>query len=82
MNTELIDVVDVVPLENYQLELTFANHECRVFDMTAYLHKKPFNKLTEQNRFMTAHVEYGTVVWDGNIDMSPETLYDRSKPKQ
>lgn len=82
MNTELIDVVDVVPLENYQLELTFANHERRVFDMTAYLHKKPFNKLTEQNRFMTAHVDYGTVVWDGNIDMSPETLYDRSKLKQ
>jgi hypothetical protein len=80
MNTELIDVIHVVPLQNYQLELTFANHEVKVFDMTAYLHKKPFNKLIEQNRFMTAHVDYGTVVWDGNIDISPETLYDRSEP--
>jgi hypothetical protein len=40
MNAELIDVVHVVPMQNYQLELTFANHEVRVFDMSAYLHKK------------------------------------------
>ncbi len=26
---------------------------------------------------MTAHVDYGTVVWAGNIDISLETLYDR-----
>ena len=40
--------------------------------MTAYLHKKPFNQLNEQNRFMTAHVDYGTVVWAGNIDSHPK----------
>lgn len=80
MNTDLIDVIRVKPLPNYQLELTFANDEVRVFDMTAYLHKKPFNRLTENNRFMSAHVDYGTVVWEGNIDISPETLYDRSVP--
>jgi hypothetical protein len=62
MNDELIDVVHVVPIQNYQLELTFANQEFRLFDMAAYLHKKPFNRLTENNRFMSAHVDYGTVV--------------------
>lgn len=82
MNTELIDVIRVSPLPNYQLELTFANDEVRVFDMTAYLHKKPFNRLTENNRFMSAHIEYDTVVWEGNIDISPETLYDRSVLKK
>ncbi len=29
---------------------------------------------------MAAKVEYGTVVWPGNIDIAPETLYDRSIP--
>jgi hypothetical protein len=80
MNTQLIDVIHVNPLPNYQLELTFANQEVRFFDMSAYLHKKPFNRLIENNRFMSAHVDYGTVVWEGNIDISPETLYDRSVP--
>ena len=80
MNTDLIDVIRVNPLPNYQLELTFANQEVRLFDMAAYLHKKPFNRLTENNRFMSAHVDYCTVVWEGNIDISPETLYDHSVP--
>jgi hypothetical protein len=30
---------------------------------------------------MAARVEYGTVVWPGNIDIAPETLYDRSEKK-
>ncbi len=30
--------------------------------------------------FTKASVEYGTVVWPGNIDIAPETLYDRSLP--
>jgi hypothetical protein len=81
MKTDLIDVIHVNPLPNYQLELTFANQEVRLFDMAAYLHKKPFNRLIENNRFMSAHVDYGTVVWEGNIDISPETLYDRSEPQ-
>ncbi len=42
VNTELVDVIRVVPLPNYQLELTFTNDKVRFFDMMAYLHKKPF----------------------------------------
>ncbi len=32
------------------------------------------------NSFRQARVEHGTVVWPGNIDIAPETLYDRSEP--
>jgi hypothetical protein len=47
--------------------------------MTPYLEKKPFTRLKDLPLFMKATVEYGTVVWPGNIDIAPETLWDYSK---
>jgi hypothetical protein len=74
---ELLDVVKVKPYANYQLLLEFENGEKRLFDMTSIIDNRPFNRL-KGSSFMAARVEYGTVVWPGNIDIAPETLYDRS----
>lgn len=77
---ELLDVVKVAAKPDYRLELEFENGEVRVFDMVPLLHKKPFSRLKESGTFFGARVDYGTVVWPGNIDIAPETLYDRSVP--
>jgi hypothetical protein len=74
---ELFDIVTVKPHANYHLLLEFENGEKRLFDMTPIIDKRPFNRL-KGPLFMAARVEYGTVVWPGNIDIAPETLYDRS----
>jgi hypothetical protein len=74
----LLDVIDVEPQQDNTLRLVFENNEIRLFDMTPYLDKKPFTKLKNSPLFMKARVEYGTVVWPGNIDIAPETLWDRS----
>jgi hypothetical protein len=71
----------VKPEKGYILSLIFENGECRLFDMTYLMDKKPFCRLKEKALFDLATVDYGTVVWPGNIDISPETLYDRSIPK-
>jgi hypothetical protein len=76
----LLDVIAVQPKEDGTLLLEFANHEKRVFDMKPYLEKKPLVKLQHSPLFMRATVDYGTVVWPGNIDIAPETLWDRSVP--
>ena len=75
----LLDVVAVKALPDYQLDLTFENGEQRRFDMRRLMDRKPFNRLNN-NSFFGAHVDYGTVVWPGNIDIAPETLYDLSVP--
>lgn len=77
---ELLDVVKVKAKSGYKLELEFENGERRLFDMLPIIDKKPFGRLKESNTFLAARVDYGTVVWPGNIDISPETLYDRSVP--
>ena len=35
--------------------------------------KKTFCRLKEKALFNLASIDYGTVVWPGNIDISPET---------
>jgi hypothetical protein len=76
----LLDVVSVKVNPDYKLLLEFENGERRMFDMTPYMDKKPFVALKGSRRFAAAFVEYGTVVWPGEIDIAPETLYDRSVP--
>ena len=75
----LLDVISVEAREDNTLLLVFENHEKRLFNMTPYLDKKPFSKLKNLPLFLKAKVEYGTVVWPGNIDIAPETLWDCSK---
>lgn len=77
---ELLDVINVKAKPGYLLELEFENGEHRLFDMSHIIDKKPFGRLKETNAFFAAHVDYGTVVWPGNIDIAPETLYDDSVP--
>ena len=78
--SELLDVVKVTAKPCYILELEFENGEQRVFDMSTLMSKRPFDGLVKTGTFLAAHVDYGTVVWPGNIDIAPETLYDRSVP--
>jgi hypothetical protein len=76
----LLDVVSVVAQEDYTLLLLFENGERRRFDMKPLLNKKPFSRLKDSALFLKATVAYGTVVWPGNIDIAPETLWDKSEP--
>lgn len=74
----LLDVISVEPRQDHTLILVFENNEKRIFDMTPYLSRKPFDKLIESNLFMSARIEYGTVVWPCNIDIDPEILWAKS----
>jgi len=74
----LLDVVEVTPRRDGTLLLVFENGERRIFDVKPLMTKKPFGRLADMRTFLTARVDYGTVVWGDDIDIAPETLYDRS----
>lgn len=76
----LLDVLSVKATKDFRLHLEFENGEKRIFDMTPLMEKKPFVRLKGSPLFLAARVDYGTVCWPGNIDIAPETLYDRSVP--
>jgi hypothetical protein len=58
--------------------LSFENGENRLFDIKPLLNKKPFEPLQQLHVFEQVFVFAGTVNWPGNIDIAPETLYQRS----
>lgn len=66
-------------LESHRLELTFDTGEVRIFDATPYLEMDAFRRLKDPALFARALVGFGTVCWPGDLDIAPETLYDRSR---
>lgn len=66
-------VMTVETSENYRIIVKFNNGERKLFDMNQLLDMPAYQKLPEV--FTLARVEFGTVVWPGNIDVSPDTLY-------
>jgi hypothetical protein len=46
--------------------------------MRPYLHLPIYRCLQNLAFFALARVDYGTVVWPGEIDIAPETLYELS----
>ncbi|SMP45101.1 DUF2442 domain-containing protein [Desulfonatronum lacustre] len=76
----LFDVLSVMPRSGYILDLQFSNGERRRFDMRPLLTMKPWNRIASPAVFRRVRVDYGTLVWPGEIDIAPETLYDDSIP--
>ncbi|MEI7870045.1 MAG: DUF2442 domain-containing protein [Candidatus Methylumidiphilus sp.] len=75
----LLDVMNVQAQPGYKLVMHFENGELRRFDMSPYMDRKPWVNLKNSPLFYRARVEYGTVVWPGEIDIDPETLYELSE---
>jgi hypothetical protein len=71
-------VVRVIPREDYPLELWFNTGDHRLFDARPYLNHGVFTCLQDIDLFKQAFVALDAVCWPGDLDIAPETLYDRS----
>lgn len=61
------------------LIVTFSNGEVKLFDMQPYFDYPVFNELKDTTFFNKAHVLHGTVAWNNEIDVDPDTLYIEGK---
>jgi hypothetical protein len=73
-------VKEVQPKEDYTLILTFADGVKKVYNARPLLEKAIYSQLRNLAFFLQAKVECGTVVWNDDIDIAPEHLYEFSKP--
>ena len=74
-------IINVQPLENYLLLLTFSNNEKRIQDMKPYLNKGVFKKLKDKEFFNSVHISFDTISWNDEIDICADTLYESSIPE-
>ena len=69
----------VIPRDDFHLEITFSTGKPRLFDARPYLEKGEFQQLKDLQIFKQAYVDFDTVCWPGELDISPATLFIRSK---
>lgn len=73
-------VIKLKVQETYTLLLRFSNGKDRILDMSYLLMKPKFENFKNYRLFETAKVENGCVVWDNDISMSSDELYEKSNP--
>lgn len=72
-------VKEVYPIEDYELRLIFNNGEERIFDVKPYLETGVFRELKRPELFNSVRPFLGSIIWDDDIDLCPDTLYIESK---
>ncbi|MGD0517970.1 MAG: DUF2442 domain-containing protein [Thermoguttaceae bacterium] len=68
-------VIDVKPLPNYRLEITFSNGQVGLYDCRHLLDFGVFKELRDESYFRQVRAENGTIVWPHEQDICPDTLY-------
>lgn len=82
MKTPVWTVKEVQPKEDYTMILTFADGTKKVYDVRPLLEKTLYTRLKNLAFFLGAKADCGTVVWNDDIDIAPEHLYECSKPME
>jgi hypothetical protein len=77
-----LSIINVRPLRNYELELTFENNEVKIFDVKDYLETGIFSRLKDEKLFNQVRILFDSITWPGGIDLDPEVLYEKSRTKE
>ena len=72
--------INVTPLPDYQLRVTFDNGETRKFDVTPYLSYEWYGELRDIRLFNAVRVAGLSIEWPNGQDIAPDCLYDNSVP--
>lgn len=69
------DVVDVQPLENRTLRVTFSDGVCGTVRIDRAYCTGVFSPLLDEDLIKQATVQYGAVTWPNGLDLAPDTMY-------
>jgi len=71
----MLEIRDVVPLDGRTVRLTLSDGEVVIRDLSDLLRGPLFDSIASDDAtFRRVAVDYGTLVWPGDVDIAPETL--------
>jgi hypothetical protein len=76
----LCDIVNAEYIKDYKLKVLFEDNKQGIVDFSIYLNKGGvFEKFKDIDFFKNFSVnnELGTIVWNNEIDIAPETIYEK-----
>lgn len=77
MNEAKWAVTAVVPREDYTLDVCFSDGSQKRFDVKPLLDYPVFKPLNDLSVFMSVRVAFDSVAWGDDIDIAPESLYEK-----
>lgn len=84
-----MNIINVIPTNNYELILQYSNGEVKVYDVKPLLNKGVFQLLKDKQIFKTVRTTNEAIEWPNvinklgycsEIDIAPESLYKDSIP--
>lgn len=74
------NITSAVYIDKYRINLTFNNGKSGIVDLAEYISDgEIFEPIRSIEIFKNFNVNYGTLTWyDDEIDIAPETLYEKS----
>ena len=73
--SEIPNVVNVIPLENYKIKLTYDNGFSGVYDLSSLLNNKVFVSLKNVEEFNKVHKRHNAIVWNDEVDLCGDSIY-------
>ncbi len=73
-------LIDVKPLPDYKLSLTYENGELKFFNVKPYIIGDWYGMLKDEDYFKTVHIVYNGygIEWLDGQDIAPHELYELS----
>lgn len=72
-------VISAKANDDFTLDIEFNDGSFKRFNAKPYLNYRVFQELKDLNRFKNIKIVFGTVQWESQQDISPETLYLESE---
>lgn len=72
-----MNIVEIIPMENYILHITADNGQTGLFDVRSYLESEAFAPLKEKAEFEQIHNGNYFIEWACGADLSADTILAR-----